>query len=56
MKIHVNHDWPSLCVRQSIKHDVSDAGEETIGHFGQNRTLCSSMERNEASRVSDAGP
>jgi hypothetical protein len=56
-KIRANHGWPSPCVRQSIKRDVSDAGEERIRHFGQNRTLHSSMERNEAiSWLSDAGP
>jgi hypothetical protein len=43
-KIRAHHGWPFPWVRQSIERDVSDAGEQRIGHFGQNRTLHSSME------------
>ena len=34
-----NRDWAPLCFRRSIKRDVSNAGEERIGHFDQGRTL-----------------
>jgi len=52
-KIRANQDWPSLCVRQSIKCDVSVVEKDSgwIGHFGQSRTLHSSMEMNQASRL-----
>ena len=44
-KIRANHDWPIPFLIPSVKRDVSDAGEERIGHFGQYRSLHSSMVR-----------
>ena len=48
-----NRDWAPLCFRRSIKRDVSNAGEERIGHFDQGRTLHSSRERNEHAQGSE---
>jgi hypothetical protein len=38
-KIRAYHGGPCQRVRQGIKRDISDAGEQRIGYFGQNRIL-----------------
>jgi hypothetical protein len=33
-KVRAHHGWPCQRVRQGIKRDISDAGEQRIGYFG----------------------